>query len=108
MSETASLPGYAHPPVFTHTPSYSAQPRRYEERLAVAQRPLPRPAGFFVKQSKYGGLSLRLAGQQDDARTPVYGCGSTVEGTVSVHKADNISAVEIKVRLLFPLAWTMY
>ncbi|KAI0769031.1 hypothetical protein BD413DRAFT_87163 [Trametes elegans] len=92
---TTSLPSYV-APSFTRIPSYSAEPHEYEQRLALT-RPLRRPVGNFVKQSKGGHVSLRLSAQDDNVSLPVYGVGAAVEGTVSLSKADGVTAVEVKI-----------
>ncbi|KAM5531316.1 hypothetical protein V8D89_015031 [Ganoderma adspersum] len=91
---TTSLPSYVAPPTFARTPTYSAEPHAYEQRLAL-NRPAQRPAGSFVKQSK--NVSLRLYAQEDNASLPVYGCGATVEGAVTLSKAEGVTAVDVKI-----------
>ena len=93
---TTSLPSYVAPPTFARTPTYSAEPHAYEQRLAL-NRPAQRPAGSFVKQSK--NVSLRLYAQEDNASLPVYGCGATVEGAVTLSKSEGVTAVDVKVRV---------
>lgn len=58
-----------------------------------------RPPSEFVrvKQTRNGGVSLRLAGQDDQAILPVYGYGASVEGTLDVHKRDGITSVEVQI-----------
>lgn len=98
---TASLPSYPVPlspsESFSRTPSYSAEPGLYEQRLGLNTRLLPHYTGTFVKSSKSGDAKLRLTAQQDGVDLPVYGLGSVVEGTVELTKTDNISTVEVKV-----------
>ncbi|KAJ7498660.1 hypothetical protein FB451DRAFT_1016434 [Mycena latifolia] len=96
---TASLPSYIAPlqPSFSRTPSYSAEPGLFEQRLALNARLLPQPTGNFVKSSKGGNAKLRLTAQEDKIDLPVYGSGGAVEGTVELAKTDNISTVEVKV-----------
>ncbi|KAJ7180372.1 hypothetical protein C8R43DRAFT_399218 [Mycena crocata] len=96
---TASLPHYAVQlqPSFSRTPSYSAEPGLYEQRLALNARSLPQHTGNFVKSSKSGDAKLRLTAQEDNINLPVYGSGGVVEGTVELAKTDNISTVEVKV-----------
>lgn len=93
---TTSLPSYVAPPTFARSPTYSAEPHAFEQRLAL-NRPAQRPAGSFVKQSK--NVSLRLYAQDDNASLPVYGCGATVEGAVTLSKMEGVTAVDVKVRL---------
>jgi hypothetical protein len=56
-----------------------------------------RQSGDFVKQSRSGGVSLRLVDQGDDTPLPVYGHGSSVEGMVNLAKPAGIARVEVKV-----------
>ncbi|KAI1793364.1 hypothetical protein LXA43DRAFT_239772 [Ganoderma leucocontextum] len=91
---TTSLPSYVAQPPFAHTPSYSAEPHAYEQRLAL-NRPAQRPAGSFVKQSK--NVSLRLYAQEDNVSLPVYGCGATVDGAVTLSKVEGVTAVDVKI-----------
>ncbi|KAJ7752759.1 hypothetical protein DFH07DRAFT_824908 [Mycena maculata] len=96
---TASLPTYAVPlgPTFSRTPSYSAEPGLYEQRLALNARSLPQYTGNFVKSSKSGDAKLCLTAQQDNLDLPVYGMTGVVKGSVQLAKTDNISTVEVKV-----------
>lgn len=95
---TPHLPSYAESPeFFGRTPSYSAEPGLYEQRLALNARSLPRPTGNFVKTSKHEDVKLRLAAQDDKLELPVYNIGASVEGAVELTKADSISSVELKV-----------
>ncbi|KIJ17626.1 hypothetical protein PAXINDRAFT_167632 [Paxillus involutus ATCC 200175] len=92
----ASLPGYPAPPTHLHSPTYTAVPRAHEHRLALNARLRPnRPLREFVKQTKNGGVSLRLVGQDDQATLPVYGLGASVQGTVEINKTDGITSVEV-------------
>ncbi|RPD62307.1 hypothetical protein L227DRAFT_544763 [Lentinus tigrinus ALCF2SS1-6] len=91
---TTSLPSYVAPPAFPRTPSYTAEPQAFEQRLAL-NRPARRPAGNFVKQAK--NVSLRLFAQEDNATLPTYGCGAAVEGEVSLSKVEGVTAVEVKI-----------
>jgi hypothetical protein len=83
---TASLPSYAEP-ILNRTPSYSAEPHFYEQRIALADRLRPRPSGDFIKESKGGGIRLRLTAQEDNVELPVYGATDHVAGGRRVHKA---------------------
>ncbi|KAJ7283964.1 hypothetical protein C8J57DRAFT_1171957 [Mycena rebaudengoi] len=95
---TASPPSYIPgSDTFHRTPSYSAEPRFYEQRLALNARSLPQHTGNFVKTSKGGGTQLRLSKQQDSIDLPVYGSGGLVEGTIELSKTDGISTVQVKV-----------
>ncbi|KAF7335710.1 hypothetical protein MVEN_02226500 [Mycena venus] len=92
------LPSYAEPlGSFSRTPSYSAEPGLYEQRLALNARLLPQPTGHFLKASKHGDVKLRLSAQDDEVDLPVYGSGAIIEGTVELSKVDSVSSVEIKV-----------
>ncbi|KAF9806952.1 hypothetical protein IEO21_08442 [Rhodonia placenta] len=92
---TSSLPGYR-PPSVNPTPTYSAEPQAYEQRLAL-NRLRQRPSTDFVKQSRSGGVSLRLVEQDDNITLPVYGCGDSVEGSIVVAKPDGVTSVEVKI-----------
>lgn len=93
---TLSLPSLA-PPSINATPAYTAEPQDFEQRIALADRLRPRPAGNFVKNSKKGEVSLRLNAQEEDAILPVYGSGGLVEGTVQLAKTEGVTSVEVKV-----------
>ncbi|KAF7355546.1 hypothetical protein MSAN_01471700 [Mycena sanguinolenta] len=92
---TAALPALQ--PTFSRTPSYSAEPGLYEQRLALNARSLPHPTGNFIKSSKNGNAKLRLTAQESNIDLPVYGTGGVVEGTIELTKTENISTVEITV-----------
>ena len=95
---TASLPSYVAPHLtFSRTPSYTAEPQAFEQRLAL-NRLQPRPSGEITKQSKSGGVSLRFVAQEQNVSLPVYGYGGVVEGSVDVAKPEGVHAVEVKVR----------
>ncbi|KAG2066328.1 hypothetical protein BDR04DRAFT_1106894 [Suillus decipiens] len=92
------LPGYPTPSSQVHSPTYTAAPQAHEFRLAHNPRLNPnRPSREFVKQTRNGGVSLRLAGQSDHVTLPVYGFGASVEGTLEVHKRDGITSVEVQI-----------
>lgn len=93
---TLSLPSLA-PPSINATPAYTAEPQDFEQRIALADRLRPRPAGNFVKNSKKGEVSLRLNAQEEDAILPVYGSGGLVEGTVQLAKTEGVTSVEVKI-----------
>src|SRR6267154_5064910 len=95
----ATLPGYpTTPPSQVHSPAYTVAPQAHEYRLAHNARLRPnRSLREFVRQTKNGGVSLRLAGQDDRATHPVYGYGASVEGTLDIHKRDGITSVEVQV-----------
>ena len=78
------------------SPVYTPEPQAYEQRLAL-NRIRERPSTEFVKQSKTGGVSLRLSEQEDNASLPVYGCGDSVEGMVDLAKPESASSVEVRV-----------
>ena len=90
---TTSLPNYR-PPSFSRTPSYSAEPQAYEQRLAL-NRPVARPSGSFVKQAR--NVALKLFAQEEDVSLPVYGCGAVIEGAVTLVKTEGVTAVDVKV-----------
>ncbi|TBU27193.1 hypothetical protein BD309DRAFT_1026670 [Dichomitus squalens] len=91
---TTSLPAYTGRLSFQGTPAYSAEPHAYEQRLAL-NRPVLRPEGSFVKQSK--NVSLRLYAQDNNASLPIYGCGAAVEGAVTLSGVEGVTAVEVKI-----------
>lgn len=92
---TASLPSYVAPDL-SRTPSYAAEPHPYEQRLALNIL-RARPSGQYRKQSKGGGISLRLFDQDNNATLPVYGYGNPIEGTVEVARPEGVHAVGVKV-----------
>ena len=92
---TTSLPGYTDP-VLSRIPSYTAEPQAYEQRLALNVL-RARPVGEFSKQSKGGGISLRLFDQHDNAVLPVYGHATPIEGMVEIARPEGVHAVEVKV-----------
>ncbi|KAF8195610.1 hypothetical protein K438DRAFT_1586540 [Mycena galopus ATCC 62051] len=94
---TASLPPLALQPSFSRTPSYSAEPGLYEQRLALNARSLPQAIGTFIKSSKSGNAKLRLSAQENNIGLPIYGTGGVVGGVVELTKTENISTVEITV-----------
>ncbi|KAI0726274.1 hypothetical protein C8Q72DRAFT_532851 [Fomitopsis betulina] len=94
----SGLPAYR-PANHNHSPAspvYTPEPQAYEQRLAL-NRIRERPSTEFVKQSKTGGVSLRLSEQEDNASLPVYGCGDSVEGMVDLAKPESASSVEVRV-----------
>jgi hypothetical protein len=93
---TTSLPSYIVPSITT--PSYSAEPHEYEQRIALAKRLTSRPSGNFVKSSKKGDARLRLNAQEDNIKVPVYGSQGCVEGTIELLKTEHVTSVEAKVR----------
>jgi len=98
LMSASSLPAYR-PPSFARSPAspvYTPEPQAYEQRLAL-NRIRERPSTEFVKQSKTGGVSLRLSEQEDNASLPVYGCGDSVEGTIDLAKPESASGVEVRV-----------
>lgn len=78
-------------------PSYHFEPQAAEQRLAQRLH-VRRPQGNFVKNSRTGGVVLRLENQHDDASLPEYGRGAFVEGTVELRNVEGIQSVEVKVR----------
>ncbi|KAG1742306.1 uncharacterized protein EDB91DRAFT_1279244 [Suillus paluster] len=98
FSATVTLPGYPTPSSQAHSPTYTAAPQAHEYRLAHDARLSPnRSPREFVKQTRNGGVSLRLAGQDDQTALPVYGYGASVEGTLDIHKRDGITSVEVQI-----------
>lgn len=93
---TTSLPSYT-APLLGRTPSYTAEPQAFEQRLALNVL-RPRPSGEFTKQSKGGGISLRLFAQEDGATLPTYGHGASIEGTIEVARPEGVNAVEVKIK----------
>lgn len=96
---TANLPNYeselANP--LNRAPSYSVEPNDFERRIALADRLRTRPTGTFVKESKGGGVRLRLKAQEDNIQLPVYGVADHVSGTVELSKTESVTCVEVKV-----------
>jgi len=97
----ASLPSYAETRYIHRmdngTPAYTVEPQPYEQRIGQNGLLRTRPSGEFVKQTKNGAISLRLASQEHNARLPAYGLAGEVEGTVIVSKPDGITSVDVKV-----------
>ncbi|KAF9220888.1 hypothetical protein BS17DRAFT_713182 [Gyrodon lividus] len=101
---SANLPGYPPPTSHLHSPTYTAVPRPHEHQLALNARLRPnRPPCEFVKQTKNGGVSLRLVGQDDQTTLPVYGLGAPVQGTVDINKAEGITSVEVLIEGILKL-----
>jgi hypothetical protein len=92
---TLSLPSYVAPSL-SRTPSYTAEPQQYEQRLALNVL-RPRPSGEYTKTSKGGGITLRLFGQQSGITSPVYGFGAPIDGVVDIARTEGVNAVEVKV-----------
>ncbi|KAN0087511.1 hypothetical protein V8E55_006132 [Tylopilus felleus] len=102
----AGLPEYAAPPLQLLSPTYTAVPRTHEYRLALSPRFRPnrnRQLRSFVKQTKSGNLCLRLVDQDDRAALPVYGVGTSVQGTVEINKTEGITSVEVQVEGILKL-----
>ncbi|KAI0699466.1 hypothetical protein BC835DRAFT_1331525 [Cytidiella melzeri] len=97
---TTSLPSYnpALLPSVSRTPTYTAEPQAYEQRLAHNPPLRPRPSGEFTKHSKAGGLALRFLSQEENIPLPVYGTGDVVDGIVDIAKTDGVHAVDVKIK----------
>ncbi|KAI0027740.1 hypothetical protein K488DRAFT_60566 [Vararia minispora EC-137] len=103
---TASLPTYTAPPDLTRTPSYAPEPRAEERRLAhaiVYQYNGRRRSADFIKQSKTGGMSLRLSDQIEGTNIPTYGMRSPIEGSIELAKTEGLAFVAIKVEGIMKL-----
>ena len=98
---TTSLPSYT-APLLGRTPSYTAEPQAYEQRLAL-NRLRARPSSEFTKQSKSGGIALRFLGQEENAAYPVYGVSDVIEGIVDISKTDGVHSVDVKVSHPWPV-----
>ena len=96
---TSSLPSYVDRPALARAPTYTNEPAAHEQRLAYTALLGPGANASFVKQSKHGGVSLRLTRQAEEAALPIYSQGVPVEGTVNLSesKAEGIESVEVKV-----------
>jgi hypothetical protein len=96
---TTSLPSYIAPPAsaFPPTPTYTAEPQASEQRIAHNPALRLRPSSEFTKQSKAGGIALRLLSQEENISLPVYGIGDVVDGIVDITKTDGVHAVDVKV-----------
>jgi hypothetical protein len=82
----------------TSLPSYHYEPQEAEQRLAHHLRARDgRSSGNFVKNSRNGGVSLKLTGQDNDAVLPEYGRAASVQGTVEILKGESVQSVEVKV-----------
>ncbi|KAH9959786.1 hypothetical protein BC827DRAFT_1134211 [Russula dissimulans] len=109
--DSDSLPAYTFPSASLHTPSYTSQPRLHETRLAegyplspfsftssiITPTAPPRPPAEFVKDSRRGGLRLRLSRQADNTTVPVLGIRGPVEGAVELLKPDGLAFVAVRV-----------
>src|SRR5712671_878432 len=114
MSHLESLPSYSFATDPIQTPSYSAQPHLHETRLAEGHLPSPysvtpsmaprRPAAEFVKDSRRGGLRLRLSGQASNVTVPVFGIREPVEGAVELLKPEGLVFVAVRVRVHPPIS----
>lgn len=116
---TASLPSYTLAAL--QTPSYNPEPHLHETSLAHGRRPsgaafaqthphafaetaplLPASASAeFVKESKRGGLRLRLqvpAEADETVTVPVLGARGPVEGAVELLKPPDLAYVAVRVR----------
>ena len=90
---TLSLPTYFGPFPLSRAPSYTAETRNaLVNARGRGYGPLSRS---FIKESKSGGVILRLSGQEDNVVLPVY--GNRVEGSVELSKTDVVESVELKV-----------
>ena len=89
-------PSYVDHQSFGRSPSYSAEPQLDERRIALALANRL-PTGNFIKESKGGGVILRLNGQHDNINMPVYGLNGQVEGRVELPKTEMVETVVIKV-----------
>lgn len=84
-------------------PSYHYEPQESEQLIAQHLRARDvRSLGSFVKNSRTGGVSLRLSGQEDKVALPEYGRAAAVEGTIEISKGESIQSVEVKVRRQSP------
>nr|GAT53036.1 predicted protein [Mycena chlorophos] len=92
---TTSPPQYPLEPTYSRTPSYQAEPRSHEQRLALNIRHRPRHSGDWTK--KKHDATLRLSAQEDKIDLPVYGTAGVVEGVVEITKTTHVSTVEVKV-----------
>ncbi|KAG0703754.1 hypothetical protein DFH29DRAFT_998194 [Suillus ampliporus] len=99
FTATVTLPGFRTPSSQVHSPTYTAAPQPgHEYYLPHNARLSPnRSPREFVKQTRNGGVSLRLVDQDNQATVPVYGYGASVEGTLDIHKRDGITSVEVQI-----------
>ncbi|EKM51698.1 uncharacterized protein PHACADRAFT_261993 [Phanerochaete carnosa HHB-10118-sp] len=93
---TTSLPSYT-APLLGRTPTYTAEPQASEQRLALSVLQ-PRPSGEFTKQSKGGGVSLRLFAQENGTALPTYGHSASIDGAIDIAKPEGVNAVEVKIK----------
>lgn len=80
-------------------PAYNsaARPVSYDH----STRPRPKQSGQFCKESRGGGVSLRLVSHPEDASIPVYYSGDIIEGTAETPRKDRITSVAATVRSFF-------
>ena len=93
-------------------PPYTAEPRRgYEQTLHMQETPIvplsiPNPPrqwrDQFVKQSKSGGVTLKVSNQRYNVPFPIHhgGTKNPVRGCVDLAKTENVTSVELKERTL--------
>jgi hypothetical protein len=89
-------------------PAYTPEPRRgYEQRLLIHETPnVPLSVSSpprqwrdqFVKQSKSGGVTLKVFNQRSNAPLPVChgGTNNPVRGCVDLAKTEGVISVELK------------
>lgn len=92
---TVSLPSYIAPSL-NRIPSYTAEPGNFEHRIALGDRLRIRPSGNFIKESKGGGVRLRLSSQEENIALPLYGASDVVEGVVELSKPEGVTSVEVQ------------
>lgn len=97
MTSAANPPSYIDHRTLERAPTYTAEPHVDEARIAFGLRNRSLPIGNFIKESKGGGVILRLNAQEDDVELPVYGLNGQVDGVVELLKIDSVESVEVKV-----------
>ena len=55
-----------------------------------------------MKQSKSGGVTLKVSNQRSNVQLPIYhgGTNNPIRGSVDLAKAENVTSVELKERTI--------
>ncbi|KAF9533091.1 hypothetical protein CPB83DRAFT_845820 [Crepidotus variabilis] len=97
MTSAAEPPSYVDHHTLERAPTYRAEPHIDEARIAFGLRNRTLPTGNFIKESKGGGVILRLNAQKDNVEVPVYGINGQVDGVIELLKTEAVESVEVKI-----------